>query len=162
MRPLVGRILASFPRLVADAFSSHPVETIFRPFSAALGSLLRNRVGGRLRLAGHELPLGVEKGHSAKGSSRNVVVYAEVLLDRADAATGDRFLLQSPRRSGWQLQARRAEDRRIATQCLQRFASGPYQSPQSGSAISQTPTIFAPSEMTAWGRYDPFAKPLRQ
>src|SRR5208283_3196682 len=37
MRPLIGRILASFPRLVADAFSPHPVETIFRPFSAALG-----------------------------------------------------------------------------------------------------------------------------
>src|SRR5271165_4702380 len=37
MRPLVGRILASFLRLVADAFSPHPVETISRPFSAALG-----------------------------------------------------------------------------------------------------------------------------
>src|SRR5208337_5186439 len=37
MRPLIGRILASFPRLVADAFSPHPVETISRPFSAALG-----------------------------------------------------------------------------------------------------------------------------
>src|SRR5271165_1299852 len=32
----MGRILASFPRLVADAFSPHPVETISRPFSAAL------------------------------------------------------------------------------------------------------------------------------
>src|SRR5208283_4227890 len=37
MRPLAGRILASFPRLVADAFSPLPVETISRPFSAALG-----------------------------------------------------------------------------------------------------------------------------
>src|SRR5271166_1133726 len=37
MRPLVGRILASFPGVVADAFSPHPVETISRPFSAALG-----------------------------------------------------------------------------------------------------------------------------
>src|SRR5208337_4929416 len=37
MRPLVGRILASFPRLVAEAFSPHPVETISRPFSAASG-----------------------------------------------------------------------------------------------------------------------------
>src|SRR5271169_3404421 len=33
----MGRILASFLRLVADAFSPHPVETISRPFSAALG-----------------------------------------------------------------------------------------------------------------------------
>src|SRR5271165_5334917 len=30
-----GQILASFPRLVADAFFAHPVETISRPFSAA-------------------------------------------------------------------------------------------------------------------------------
>src|SRR5208282_2463354 len=37
MRPLIGRILASFLRLVADVFSPHPIETISRPFSAALG-----------------------------------------------------------------------------------------------------------------------------
>src|SRR5271166_690279 len=37
MRPLVGRILASFLRLVVDAFSPHPAETISRPFSAASG-----------------------------------------------------------------------------------------------------------------------------
>ncbi len=32
-----ARIPASFPRLVADAFFAHPVETISRPFSAAFG-----------------------------------------------------------------------------------------------------------------------------
>jgi hypothetical protein len=32
-----ARIIASFPRLVADAFFAHPVETISRPFSAAFG-----------------------------------------------------------------------------------------------------------------------------
>src|SRR5271157_3693715 len=37
MRPLVGRILASFLRLVAEAFSPRRAETISRPFSAALG-----------------------------------------------------------------------------------------------------------------------------
>src|SRR5208282_3643967 len=42
MRPLVARILASFLRLVADAFSPHPVETISRPFSAALGRQSRS------------------------------------------------------------------------------------------------------------------------
>src|SRR5271166_4197301 len=33
----MGQIPASFPRLVADAFFAHPVETISRPFSAAFG-----------------------------------------------------------------------------------------------------------------------------
>src|SRR5271166_931720 len=33
----MSRILASFPRLVADAFFAHPVETISRPFSACFG-----------------------------------------------------------------------------------------------------------------------------
>src|SRR5271157_4838969 len=55
MRPLIGRILASFPRLVADAFSPHPVETISRPFSAALGLELETLFGDDHRV-GSSMP----------------------------------------------------------------------------------------------------------